>query len=201
MNEKPKNLTNLDTGDPQTDIGTWSAAVAYDCRVPDVRIFGRSWTDKGDEVPYSLWFRKKDLPQLVFPRPLVLVNGCFDLLHTGHLMLLWKARQLAGPNGTVIVTLDSDDMIRAKKGERRPIQTFQERAAQMRFLNISYIIEIESDAEFVEIFNILKPDLRIKDEKKKYEQSRVGKDTPTCYVKRLSSSTTDLVKRIIDKNN
>jgi len=199
MNQPP-NLTNLDTGEP-IEVGTWTQVVAYDPRVPDVRLFGRSWTEKKDyDVPHTLWMRTRDISKLVFPRPLILVNGCFDLLHTGHLSLIWKARQLVGPTGTVFVALDSDEMVRSKKGVGRPIQTFLERASSLKYLSINFIAEIETDVQFVEIFNALKPDLRIKDATKKYKASRIPKDAATTvYVPKVGGvSTTEIIKRVRD---
>lgn len=198
-NNNPPNLTNLDTGLDESSIGTWTSVLAYDPRLPDVRLFGRSWTEKAEnDIPHSLWLRTSDLPKLIFPRPVILVNGCFDLLHVGHLSLLWKARQLVGPSGSVFVAVDSDEMVRAKKSHDRPIQTFLERASALRYLQVNYIAEIKSDEQFIEIIDSLKPDLRIKDESKKYQKSRIAKDkVTTVYVPKVGGiSTSELVKRI-----
>jgi D-beta-D-heptose 7-phosphate kinase/D-beta-D-heptose 1-phosphate adenosyltransferase len=135
---------------------------------------------------------------VIFPRPVILVNGCFDLLHTGHLSLLWKARQLVGPTGSVFVALDGDELVRAKKSHDRPIQTFLERASALRYLQVNYIAEINSDKQFIEMVDQLKPDLRIKDSSKKYKKSRIPKDiVTTVYIDKVGSvSTSELVKRI-----
>jgi len=98
----------------------------------------------------------------------------------------------------VFVALDSDEMVRAKKSHDRPIQTFLERASALRYLQVNYIIEITSDKQFIEMMDNLKPDLRIKDESKKYQKSRIAKDTiTTVYAPKVGSvSTSELVKRI-----
>ncbi len=54
-----------------------------------------------------------------------LANGCFDLLHVGHVRYLHAARELGGK---LIVAVNSDDSVRALKGEGRPIMPAGERA-------------------------------------------------------------------------
>jgi D-glycero-beta-D-manno-heptose 1-phosphate adenylyltransferase len=56
---------------------------------------------------------------------LVLTNGVFDLLHTGHLYYLQRARSLGD---ALFVALNSDESVRALKGPLRPVQTETERA-------------------------------------------------------------------------
>ena len=64
----------------------------------------------------------ESLPRDAF-RTAVLVNGCFDLLHCGHLDLL----EFAGQFGPVTVALNSDSSVRALKGRGRPIVCQDER--------------------------------------------------------------------------
>ncbi len=54
-------------------------------------------------------------------RKVVLTNGVFDLLHTGHTSYLAAARRLGGPKGKLFVALNSDRSVRALKGKFRPI--------------------------------------------------------------------------------
>lgn len=58
-------------------------------------------------------------------RRLVLTNGVFDLLHTGHLHFLQQARALGD---ALLVAINSDASVRALKGPRRPVQSEIERA-------------------------------------------------------------------------
>jgi D-glycero-beta-D-manno-heptose 1-phosphate adenylyltransferase len=58
-------------------------------------------------------------------KALVLTNGVFDLLHTGHLYYLRKARALGG---ALYVAINADASVRALKGPSRPVQTEIERA-------------------------------------------------------------------------
>jgi D-glycero-beta-D-manno-heptose 1-phosphate adenylyltransferase len=54
-----------------------------------------------------------------------LANGCFDLLHVGHVRYLRGAKQLGG---RLIVAINSDESVRALKGEGRPLMPAEERA-------------------------------------------------------------------------
>src|ERR1039458_4416551 len=56
---------------------------------------------------------------------ITLANGCFDLLHVGHVPYLQAAKQLGG---RLIVAINSDDSVRALKGEGRPLMPAEERA-------------------------------------------------------------------------
>src|SRR5271154_1746296 len=54
-----------------------------------------------------------------------LANGCFDVLHVGHVRYLHAAKQLGG---RLIVAINSDESVRALKGEGRPLMPAEERA-------------------------------------------------------------------------
>ena len=68
----------------------------------------------------SQWIRaqQRDGRQVVF------TNGCFDLLHAGHIHLLYEARRLGD---RLVVGVNSDDSIRRLKGPRRPITALDDR--------------------------------------------------------------------------
>jgi rfaE bifunctional protein nucleotidyltransferase chain/domain len=61
-------------------------------------------------------------------RRLVLTNGVFDLLHTGHLYYLQRARALGGERGALFIALNSDASVKALKGPLRPVQNEEQRA-------------------------------------------------------------------------
>ena len=90
---------------------------------------------------------------------LVLTNGCFDLLHIGHIYFLEEASKL----GEVLwVLLNSDNSIKKLKGTSRPIQTIDERAYALSALNcINGIIPFEAKRITMEI-QTLKPDVYVK---------------------------------------
>ena len=57
--------------------------------------------------------------------PVTLANGCFDLLHVGHVRYLHGAKELGG---RLVVAINSDDSVRSLKGEGRPLMPAAERA-------------------------------------------------------------------------
>jgi rfaE bifunctional protein nucleotidyltransferase chain/domain len=77
---------------------------------------------------------------------ITLANGCFDLLHVGHVRYLHAAKQLGG---RLIVAINSDDSVRTLKGEGRPIMPAEERAE---------ILAALSDVDAVVVFS--EPDVR-----------------------------------------
>ena len=74
-------------------------------------------------------------------RPLVFTNGCFDILHRGHVDYLEQAAQLGA---TLLVAVNSDESIRALgKGEDRPINSLADRLAVLAALSsVDLAIEI-----------------------------------------------------------
>jgi D-glycero-beta-D-manno-heptose 1-phosphate adenylyltransferase len=77
---------------------------------------------------------------------ITLANGCFDLLHVGHVRYLHAAKQLGGH---LIVAINSDDSVRALKGEGRPLMPAEER---------SEILAALADVDAVVVFP--EPDVR-----------------------------------------
>src|SRR6202161_1791535 len=77
---------------------------------------------------------------------ITLANGCFDLLHVGHVRYLHAAKALGG---RLIVAVNSDDSVRALKGDERPLMPEQERAE---------ILSAFEDVDAVVIFP--EPDVR-----------------------------------------
>jgi D-glycero-beta-D-manno-heptose 1-phosphate adenylyltransferase len=75
-----------------------------------------------------------------------LANGCFDLLHVGHVRYLHAAKQLGG---RLIVAINSDESVRALKGDGRPVMPAEERAE---------ILSALADVDAVVIFS--EPDVR-----------------------------------------
>ena len=89
----------------------------------------------------------------------VFTNGCFDLLHAGHVKYLQKAR---GLGDLLILGLNSDASVRRLKGEKRPLIDQEERAHLMAALDcISYVVLFEEDTP-LELITALKPDILVK---------------------------------------
>src|SRR5579859_555329 len=140
------------------------------------------------------WVRIEDLAKIKLKRPLVLLNGTFDLLHSGHMKLFYHAQK---KGKTIIVAMDSDAMVAGKK-PGRPIQTWVERATAFRFLPIDYLVEINNDEEFIRLVKVIAPDLRIRGAEFRDNKSRCP-DIPCLYVHDSGQRTSDIVKRIQSK--
>jgi D-glycero-beta-D-manno-heptose 1-phosphate adenylyltransferase len=92
-------------------------------------------------------------------RRVVFTNGCFDLLHTGHLRYLKQARQLGD---ALIVALNSDASVRKLKGESRPILKEGERAEVMAALIWVDYVTIFSEETPRQLIAELLPDVLVK---------------------------------------
>lgn len=92
-------------------------------------------------------------------KKVVFTNGCFDLIHAGHVDYLVKAKS---KGDVLILALNSDDSIRRIKGEKRPILKQDERAFILSNLSaVDFVTVFEEDTPF-EIINALVPDVLIK---------------------------------------
>ena len=79
------------------------------------------------------------------------INGCFDVLHMGHIKLFRRARQMGM---RVIVGVDTDERIRQAKGENRPVNDLHNRIDFLR--SIKYVDMIHSFGTDEELSNIIK---------------------------------------------
>lgn len=93
-------------------------------------------------------------------KTIVLVGGCFDIIHKGHIIFLRKAKKLGG---ILFVLLESDKNIKKLKGKNRPINTMADRALIMAsFIFTDYVItlpELNTNEEYDEMIYSLKPDI------------------------------------------
>lgn len=88
-----------------------------------------------------------------------LTNGCFDILHAGHVDLL---RQAAGACDRLIVALNSDASVRRLKGTQRPVQSEETRAAVMASIKGVDVVVVFEDDTPLELIGELRPDVLIK---------------------------------------
>lgn len=104
-------------------------------------------------------------------------NGCFDILHLGHLEILTKSKEFGD---RLIVAVNSDASVRKLKGKERPINDFQTRSNMLAsFSFVDYVVEFSDDTP-KKLIQIIKPDFLIKggDYKKK---DIVGNDIVSSY--------------------
>lgn len=92
-------------------------------------------------------------------KKVVFTNGCFDLIHSGHVDYLVKAKEMGD---ILIVALNTDQSIKRIKGEKRPILKQEERAFIVSNLKpVDYVTFFEEDTP-AEIINELIPDILVK---------------------------------------
>ncbi len=94
------------------------------------------------------------------PRPLVFTNGCFDILHRGHVTYLAQARALGA---SMVVALNTDDSVRRLgKAEDRPINLLEDRLAVMASLeSVSLVTWFDEDTPIRRILEC-RPDVLVK---------------------------------------
>ena len=94
------------------------------------------------------------------PRPLVFTNGCFDILHRGHVTLLAQARALGE---SMLVAVNSDTSVRRLgKGDDRPVNALAERLAVMAALeSVSLVTWFDEDTPIARIIEC-HPDVLVK---------------------------------------
>ncbi len=133
-------------------------------------------------------------------KTLVFTNGCFDLLHLGHVRYLRQAKELGD---AMVIGLNSDSSIRRIKGDDRPIQSQGERAEILAALECVDYIVIFDEPTAERTVAILAPDIYVKggdyalDElpEAKIVESYGGKVTILPLVQ--GHSTTGIIERIL----
>jgi rfaE bifunctional protein nucleotidyltransferase chain/domain len=88
-----------------------------------------------------------------------LTNGCFDVLHVGHVRYLRAARELGGK---VVVAVNSDASVRALKGEGRPVMPAEERAEILAALADVDAVVIFPENDVRALIREIRPDLHAK---------------------------------------
>jgi len=88
-----------------------------------------------------------------------LANGCFDLLHVGHVRYIRAAKQLGG---RLIVAVNADDSVRALKGEGRPIMPDRERAEILAALADVDAVVIFPERDVRALIREIHPDVQAK---------------------------------------
>jgi rfaE bifunctional protein nucleotidyltransferase chain/domain len=90
---------------------------------------------------------------------ITLANGCFDLLHVGHVRYLQAAKQIGG---RLVVAINSDDSVRSLKGEGRPLMPAEERAEILAALADVDAIIIFPERDVRPIIREIHPDVQAK---------------------------------------
>ena len=92
-------------------------------------------------------------------KKIVFTNGCFDILHCGHILYLEKAKALGD---ILILGLNSDASVKRIKGNNRPIVPEKERALVVAGLeSVDYVCIFAQDTPF-ELIDLIQPDVLVK---------------------------------------
>jgi len=89
----------------------------------------------------------------------ILANGCFDLLHVGHIRYLRAAKELGG---RLVVAINSDESVRTLKGEGRPLMPDTERAEILAALEDVDAIVIFSESDVRALIREIRPNVHAK---------------------------------------
>ncbi|MBE9469538.1 MAG: D-glycero-beta-D-manno-heptose 1-phosphate adenylyltransferase [Bacteroidetes bacterium] len=129
-------------------------------------------------------------------------NGCFDIIHRGHIEYLAKA---ASCGDKLIIGLNTDESVRRLKGETRPLQDEYSRALVLASLSfVDNVILFNEDTPY-ELIKFIQPDILIKGSDYKPEdivgydivKDKHGKVITIDFID--GYSTTNIIKKIINK--
>lgn len=92
-------------------------------------------------------------------KKIVTTNGCFDVLHVGHIRYLQQAKQ---QGDILIVAINSDDSVRAIKGDKRPLVPENERAEMLAALECVDYVTIFPELDPIQLLKEIPPDIHVK---------------------------------------
>jgi glycerol-3-phosphate cytidylyltransferase len=90
---------------------------------------------------------------------IISTNGCFDILHVGHVRILKQSKELGD---VLVVGINSDASVKKLKGEDRPINNQDDRAELLSSLECVDIVSIFDEGTPVEFLKVVKPDIHVK---------------------------------------
>lgn len=140
-------------------------------------------------------------------RKLVVVGGCFDILHTGHVMFLEEAKK---QGETLIVLLESDESIKRRKGNTRPINMQHDRAYILASLtSVDFVFLLPNsmhDSDYERLVITLKPAIIAITAQDKY---RVHKERQAALISAkvvkvvdpIQNKSTSQVLRLLQETN
>lgn len=135
-------------------------------------------------------------------KKIVFTNGCFDLLHAGHVKYLQQARNLGD---LLVLGLNSDSSIRRLKGEKRPLLDETERAQILAALDCIDYLTIFSEDTPLELLQAVRPDILVKGGDYAPDEV-VGKELVENYGGRIEliqfvdgKSTTNIIDKVLSR--
>ena len=103
--------------------------------------------------------RLEELPEMLRGKSVVLANGCFDILHVGHVRYLEDARKLGD---ALVVAINSDRSVRELKGSGRPILSGEERVALVSALRCVDHVVVFDEPDVSRVLEVLRPAIHAK---------------------------------------
>ena len=130
---------------------------------------------------------------------LIFVNGCFDILHPGHIKLFEYAKSLGDE---LIVAIDSDKRVKEMKGDSRPFNNQTTRKTILQSIRyIDDVLIFQSEEQLIEIVKNEKPDIMVVGSDWK-GKTVVGSDyaKEVRFFDRIPGySTTEVIKRLTNR--
>ena len=148
----------------------------------------------GNEIDYMLTRARFQEKKIVF------TNGCFDILHRGHIDYLLHASKMGD---ILIIGLNSDSSVKKIKGNNRPVQDQESRARILAALSfVTYIVLFDEETP-LQLIQHIQPDILVKGGDYKPEtivgydvvKKKGGKVTTISFIKGFS--TTALIEKIL----
>ena len=125
----------------------------------------------------------------------IIVNGVFDILHTGHLDLFEKAKHLGG---YLLVLVDSDERVKKHKGANRPINTLKDRIRMLEAIRfIDGVEPFDSNEQFYQILQGYLPDIMVKGSEYRNQPILGSHLIPEIhFIDRTDDSSTEKIQRL-----
>ncbi len=132
-------------------------------------------------------------------RKVVFTNGCYDIIHIGHIQSLERAAELGD---ILIVAINDDESVSRLKGKSRPINSLQDRMGVVASIEyVDYVTSFKEDTPY-EVISKIKPDILVKGADYK-EEDVVGRDVVETYGGKVvlvpyvnGKSTTRIINKI-----
>ncbi len=159
----------------------------------EIRAYHDSVSGKKSHKKVLTWQAlEKELSLL--DKKIVFTNGCFDILHAGHVKYLEEARNFGD---ILVLGLNSDASVRRLKGNSRPINNQEDRAIVLSALEaVDFVVVFEQDTPY-ELIALVKPDILVKGgdyEGKEVVGSDIAKETRLVQFVE-GKSTTKIIER------
>ena len=132
-------------------------------------------------------------------KKIVFTNGCFDLLHSGHIQILKEAKKRGD---LLVVALNTDESIKRIKGDGRPIKSLDERVEVMSAIGfVDFVVAFDEDTR-ARLIEFLQPDIVVKSEDYRKEEEKLEKAIYGAILDWMDDPTDEkefVVQSLLDK--